>query len=174
MSAEEILDCLESDVNEVVITGGEPFLQQNRPAWAELLRKLRAKNYFVCVETNGTIAPTEVTQTFVNHYSISPKLVNSGAHKKGQDRSLARWPDELKVKKACLKFVVRNEQDVAEAMQEADLYAWPRWNTWVMPEGTDSDALLGNFRAITEAAIQARANVSQRVHVLAFGNERGT
>lgn len=174
LSVDEICDQLEPDINEVVITGGEPFMHQRSPYWGELLRKLKARNNYIAVETNGTIAPNEVTQTFVSHYSVSPKLENAGEHKRSQDRHMAVWPNSLKTDRACLKFVVCKPEDIFEAVQISEMYGWPRWNTWVMPEGTSSGALLDNFRAITEEAIRQRVNVSQRIHVFAFGDERGT
>lgn len=172
-SVEQILATIQ-DVDEVVLTGGEPLLHQNNPAWAELLRSLASRSIFICVETNGTIAPNPTTRTFIGHYSISPKLPNAGLHKSGQTTGLGDWPQELKYRNTCLKFVVTGTADVQQAATLADEYGWPRWQTWVMPEGTTTEALLYNFRAITEAAIDRGLNVSQRLHVFAFGNERGT
>lgn len=172
-TVDEILATI-PDVDEVVLTGGEPLLHQNNPAWAHLLRSLSSRSIFICIETNGTIAPNEITRTFVGHYSISPKLPNAGLHKPGQTTGLADWPGELKYRNAILKFVVTGAADVHLAAQLADQYGWPRWQTWVMPEGTTSESLLANFRLITVAAIERGLNVSQRLHVFAFGNERAT
>jgi organic radical activating enzyme len=172
-TVDEILATV-GEVDEVVLTGGEPLLHQNNPAWAELLRSLSSRSIFISIETNGTISPNPVTRTFVGHYSISPKLANAGLHKPGQSTGLAEWPNELKHRSACLKFVVTGAKDVQTAAELADAYGWPRWQTWVMPEGTTTEALLYNFRAITDAAIKNGLNVSQRLHVFAYGNERGT
>lgn len=162
------------DVDEVVLTGGEPLMHQNNPDWAVLLRTLSSRSIFIAIETNGTIAPNPTTQTFVGHYSISPKLANAGTHKRGQSPQLAAWPQTMKVRNTCLKIVVANAQEVQDAARLADRAGWPRWATWVMPEGTTVPAILSNFREITEEALTQGLNVSQRVHVFAFGDERGT
>ena len=173
LTVDEIVDSL-PDCDEVVLTGGEPLMHQNNPDWAELLRVLASRSIFIAVETNGTIVPNQTTQTFVGHYSISPKLENAGEHKRGQNPQLAEWPTSVMHRKACLKVVVTGKEDVQAAARMADAHGWPRWATWVMPEGTTAPSLLANFREITEEAISQGLNVSQRIHVFAFGDERGT
>jgi organic radical activating enzyme len=163
---------VDPEVIDVVLTGGEPMMHQNNPDWAVLLRALNAKGKFLCIETNGTLAPNTVTQTFVKHYSISPKLSNT-THKAGQSPELADWPHQIR-SFACLKFVVNNAADIKEAVSLADEHGWPRWNVWVMPAGTDTETLQASFGAIAEEAIRMRVNVSHRLHILAFGDQRGT
>ena len=173
-SAEDIFNDLDRDCQEVILTGGEPLMHQGNPEWAVLLRLMSSRNIYIAVETNGTIAPNEVTQTHVQHYSISPKLENAGKHKRNQDPKLAAWPDRIVHNRACLKFVVTGKADVQEAADMAIAYGWPIWSVWVMPEGRTTDQLLKNFREISESAMALGINVSTRLHVFAFGDERGT
>ncbi|MCH5221451.1 MAG: radical SAM protein [Muribaculaceae bacterium] len=58
MSADEIADaCSAYPAKHLVATGGEPLLQLD----SALLRKLKAKGFYVQIETNGTLpAPPEV------------------------------------------------------------------------------------------------------------------
>jgi organic radical activating enzyme len=168
-----VVRLVDHDVNEIILTGGEPMMNQRNPDWATVLRAFKTKKKFLCVETNGTIAPNPATQTLIDHYSISPKLSNT-THKPGQSPELAQWPQHIQVGKSCLKFVVTTPADVKEAVAMADAHGWPRWNVWVMPEGTDSARLLGSFEAIADEAIRLRVNVSQRLHILAWGDKRGT
>ena len=49
----------------VILTGGEPLLQVNN----ELVEKLKRKNFFVAIETNGTIK----TSIKFNWICVSPK-----------------------------------------------------------------------------------------------------
>lgn len=160
---------------DVVISGGEPLIHQKRPAWARLLRELNARRCSMAIETNGTIAPNEVTQTFISHYSISPKLPHAGEHGRNQDPAMSTgWPQELRHRgTTALKFVVRDKADVEDAVAVADAYGWPRWNVWVMPEGTTRQAVLANWQQISEVAIELRVNVTQRLHVLAWEDRRG-
>jgi 7-carboxy-7-deazaguanine synthase len=169
---EDIADLVDPECDEVVITGGEPLMHQKNPDWATLLRTLSAKGKFICIETNGTITPSPETETFVQHYSISPKLSNTH-HKPGQSPGLAPWPNRLK-HRACLKFVVSSPALVKEAVATADSHGWPRWNVWMMPEGTDTARLQESFAAIAQEVIEQRVNVTHRLHVLAFGDTRGT
>jgi 7-cyano-7-deazaguanosine (preQ0) biosynthesis protein QueE len=178
MSAKQILAALPTSVDEVVITGGEPMIHQQNGQWVELLMELNRRNIQICVETNGTVAPTDVTQRFVCHYSISPKLSNSGTHKKGQDPTLTQWPVEIKHSStgstACLKYVVLDKNDVRAAVAHADAHEWPRRSVWMMPEGVDIDILTERFPVIATAALREGVNACQRLQIYAFGNTRGT
>lgn len=160
----------------VVISGGEPLIHQKRPAWAELLSEVQNKCHEIHIETNGTILPNETTRMWVDHYSISPKLGNAGPHRKGQNRMMAegwrgQWYRGMHTK--CLKFVVAGTGDVDEALHLSDCYGWPRRDVWLMPEGIDSYTVMKRWPFLVEAAVASGVNASQRLHVLAWGNERG-
>jgi organic radical activating enzyme len=64
----------ERAVDMMVLTGGEPMLQQ--PAMTALARGLEGVR--VQVETNGTMAPTPELAALVDLWVVSPKLANSG------------------------------------------------------------------------------------------------
>lgn len=170
---QEIVASVDSECDDVIITGGEPLMHQRNPDWANLLRALSRQGKFIAIETNGTIAPNAETATFVRHFSVSPKLANT-QHKPGQSAQMANWPDRIKHQYAVLKFVVSSPEDVREAVSISDAHGWPRWNVWVMPEGTSTARLQESFGAIAEEAIRQRVNCSHRLHVLAFGDSRGT
>jgi 7-carboxy-7-deazaguanine synthase len=173
MTVDEIVNLVDTDINEVVLTGGEPLIHQKNPEWNDLIRRLRKRDIFVAIETNGTITPNETMQTFVGHFSISPKLSNT-THRRGQSPRLAVWPDRIKHQRTCLKFVVDSNESVMEALALAEANGWPRWNVWLMPEGTSEDTLSLRFGSLVELAIKERVNVSHRLHILAFGDSRGT
>lgn len=174
VKAEDIMALVPGDVDEVVITGGEPLMHQKTADWEMLLRLLNRADKYICVETNGTIAPTPVTQTYVRHYSISPKLPNAGTHKKGQSPVMAVWPNRLRHDGTCLKFVVKDESEVRVAAELADSLGWQRRNVWMMPEGRFKEFLLDRWPEICDEAKAQRVNVTMRLHVLAYGDTRGT
>ena len=62
----------------IIITGGEPLLQQIAlMEWIQLLdRSLKIE-----IETNGTVLPTRELQERVYQWNVSPKLENSGENK---------------------------------------------------------------------------------------------
>src|SRR6185312_15544062 len=64
-----------SVTRRVVLTGGEPLLQQR--ALERFFASLAA-DVVVEVETNGTIAPTPATLARVNQWNVSPKLSTAG------------------------------------------------------------------------------------------------
>lgn len=173
LTAKEIMEALPA-TQEVVITGGEPLMHQRNDAWSELLRLLHRRRMYIAVETNGTFAPTETTQTLVDHYSISPKLPNAGKHKKGQSTDLAPWPSPIKHHCAILKFVVKDAADVEAACKVADDAQWQRDRVWMMPEGVDTETLIARWPEIVRASIDHGVNCTQRLHVFAFGDTRGT
>lgn len=158
-----------------VVSGGEPLIHQSRPAWAALLAGLNARGCEVHIETNGTLAPNRVTRHHVDHYSISPKLPNAGSHKASQNPALAEgWLEVLHQASACLKFVVAGAEDVQLAAEYARGYGWPSQYVWVMPEGRTTEELLARWASIASAACLEGVNACQRLHVLAWGDTKGT
>lgn len=170
MSTDDVLAALAASVPTlVVLTGGEPLLQQ--VALTDLAGKLVADGWDVEVETNGTVKPNDELVGLVR-FNVSPKLANSGVavHR--------RWKPEVidclaRSGRAAFKFVVRNAAEVHElAVMLAGRLVAPG-SVWVMPEGTTARTITDGFGAIADAAIEHRFNVGTRLHVLAWGDERG-
>src|SRR5689334_5020919 len=79
-----------SKLSNIVITGGEPLLQQDKLVL--LLTLLKAKNsedkfdyraYKIEIETNGTIAPKKELVKLTDQWNISPKTSNSLNERQG-------------------------------------------------------------------------------------------
>jgi 7-carboxy-7-deazaguanine synthase len=158
----------------VVLTGGEPLLQQDRPAWARLLAALSAARA-VHLETNGTIVPNGFTLAAMASVVVSPKLDHAGPHRGHQEPAMPpAWRDVIRDSSAVhLKIVCRDAADVAAAATLARDLGCPPERTWAMPEG-DSTATLGaRWRGIAEAAAAVGINATHRLHTLAWGAERG-
>lgn len=122
METDEIIDAIQAfSCKHIVITGGEPMIQQK--GLKEVLGKLNG--YSVEVETNGGFE-SEIDQ-YVNQYNCSPKLKNSG-----------NKPYELKLlpnKKTWYKFVVADEEALKETLQFIKQYKLPQNRVRMMPEG---------------------------------------
>lgn len=160
----------EPGVELIVLTGGEPLLQQRR--LVPLLQRLVGAGHRIEVETNGTVAPTDQLALWVHRFVVSPKMANSGV---AYNRAIL--PDVLAVfnampAKAVLKFVVATVNDVGEAGQIATMA--PDLQVWVMPEGRDPATLVEHLRAVRVAAMTNRFRVSTRLQIEVFGDERGT
>lgn len=169
---EQILDGM-PDNGLVVVTGGEPLIQQDRPGWARLL-ELATRRGRLHIETNGTLAPNQRTLAAAELIVVSPKLPNAGTHRGGQNPTLhPAWAMEQTRARAHLKIVCDGTTDVERARGLADVYGWPASRVWVMPEGTDPATLAARWPAIATAAAELGINATHRLHVLAWGDKRG-
>lgn len=158
----------------IVITGGEPLLNQRKTAFHDLLRKLKARGSELHMETNGTIVPNETVVDLIDVFMVSPKQAHAGDHKRAQNAALAPgWAAVHPLKPAHLKVVVEDAAGVAEAAHLAISHGWPQEHVWVMPEGTTSEVLNGRFPEIATAATEHMINASHRLHVLAWTDARG-
>lgn len=163
------------DVDTVVLSGGEPLLQQRQPAWGRLLYHLAQAGVDVHVETNGTIAPNQSTHRYVEHFSVSPKLAHAG-----DTEELRIVPEVLDAYRriavhsggAIFKFVARTRRDlldIAKLVQDHQLD--PR-TVWVMPEGTTAEEVLDGTRDLIGDTLAAGFNFTTRLHTLIWGQER--
>lgn len=171
----EVVDQLAAmAVHRVVVSGGEPLLWQDKTGWRELLTRLTRLSIAVEVETNGTITPNEFTAEHVDLFNVSPKLAHSGdpEHQRIQPKVLQVFAQLSAHGQAVLKFVVQTPHDVATATHLAGAVGFPRWAVYVMPEGTTTDALVGRAD-LADMALHHGVNMTTRLHVLLWGEERG-
>jgi organic radical activating enzyme len=152
----------------VVVTGGEPMLQQRH--LPSVLEPLRERSIDVEVETAGTIAPIAEVVALVTGFDVSPKLANSGnpVERRLKPEVLSSFQS---TGKAAFKFVVQSAgelDEVAAIVDECGLT-----NIWVMPEGTDATALLERARSLAGPVLARGWNLTSRLHVLLWGNQRG-
>lgn len=168
VSSPEILDWVEEHPTSlVVITGGEPLIQQRR--LDSLVQGLVQRGRRVEFETNGTIAPLPTLCVPGVTFNVSPKLASSGVN---EDRRIV--PDALQSLaasgQAIFKFVVSDEDDVDEVSALQSKFSLPA--VWVMPEGTSSGLITDRMRWLAEIAINRGWSLTPRLHVLLWGDER--
>lgn len=155
------------DVPLVVVTGGEPMIQQRKiVTLASLLPGVAVE-----VETNGTIRPDNAT-TRCARYNVSPKLANSGID---EDRRIV--PDAIAALrdsgKAQWKFVVQGVACMDEVDGFVDRFGLDPGDVWVMPEGRDDPTLRGHLGLVAERAVVSGYNLTGRMHVTLWGDVRG-
>jgi 7-cyano-7-deazaguanosine (preQ0) biosynthesis protein QueE len=173
MSGEQVARAVQDGPKLVVLTGGEPLLQQGG-ALIELLSILQAWGKTVHVETNGTVLPTRETRDLVDLFVVSPKLRHAGGHRGHQDPAMhPGWRRLAAFREAALKVVVKEPADVETAARLGHQHRFPRDMVWVMPEGVTAEELAGRWLPIAEAAAAHHINASHRLHVLAWGEKRG-
>jgi 7-carboxy-7-deazaguanine synthase len=152
-----------------VISGGEPLLHQQRLAWERLLRGLNGLGNRVHLETNGTIAPNDITRFQIAHASVSPKLTAMGGAdpqaKRIKPAVLDAWRTLAEGGTACLKLVCATTDDVEEAAAFADEHGWRRELVWVMPEGTTTQDITTTTATIGPTAVEHGFNFSPRLHL---------
>ena len=95
----------ELNCSYVVLTGGEPMLQEGIKA---LTTALFSKGYEIAIETNGTVYKEDL---FVDLMAISPKLSSSGREFNEYDELISLIHDYP----SFLKFVISDEKDMKEA-----------------------------------------------------------
>lgn len=156
----------------VVITGGEPYLQNELPS---LVSRLKDR-YHVTIETNGTLYKPTPAQLV----SISPKLNNSlplnerlerlhdKARKDYTPLNLLMTNNNYQV-----KFVVGTYDDVREARKLMHLLAIPRERVWFMPQARNRKELAENDKIIAAYAIEQGVNYSDRLHLRIWDKKRG-
>ena len=174
MTPADILSNLPT-TNICVITGGEPMLYQKRSEFLEVLHGLVSRRQKIHIETNGTIFPTSDVLNLVDTFVVSPKLAHADARKGRVSPILSRgWKDiSHNLVDAHLKLVVKSKSDVQESLRMAEVNNWDMNKVWIMPEGVDIDTLQNRWSYICDWAVEYGLNVSNRLHVLAWGDKRG-
>jgi organic radical activating enzyme len=176
---EQVMPMEESDLEErilgfdlphLVITGGEPLMQQK--ALGPLALSLNRRGLFCEVETNGTLAPQPEMVDAVSQWNVSPKLGNSG---NGRDRR--EVPEALRafrdLETAYFKFVVVDPSDIDEVLSLRNKHDLPAERVVLMPEGTSAAAINDRGRWLAEACAEHGFRFSTRLHILLWGDQRG-
>jgi len=154
----------------IVITGGEPLIQQNDIA--SLLSKL-GTDYFVEVETDCTIIPNSAMLEHVNHWNVSPKTSNSGNSREA--REIPQCYDFfVKLENCVFKFVIENESDLEEIDELITKYSIPKNKILLMPQASTKDELNLKKEEIEKIAKAKGLLFSSRLQVERWGSQRGT
>ena len=156
--------------HHLVITGGEPLLQQRE--LAPLVASLKQHGFYFEVETNGTIIPLPELERDIDQWNVSPKLGTSG-------NSLERRepPQALEffgqLPNAYYKFVIVELSDIEEACSLRDKYGLPAERIILMPEGQTTGVIQSRSQWVAEACIREGFRFSTRLHILLWGDQRG-
>lgn len=154
----------------LVVTGGEPLLQQK--TLAKLTSHLSQIGFFIEVETNGTILPIETFAHTVSQWNISPKLANSENDAR-QGYSLAVLRNFITHKGSYLKFVLKDPRDCAEVVNIVNQLGVNPNRVYLMPEGTTREEISEKSKWISELCLVHGYNFTTRAHILIWGDKRG-
>lgn len=167
----------------IVFTGGEPLIyQRHLPEVIDLVRGVHP--IAIEFETAGTIVPTHDMLTRRVHFNVSPKLASS--HNDNVPQRILwneRATKEFLLNHAIFKIVVAKDdiptleyylswlQEVAHKVLGPNAH-WQK-RVYLMPCATTPGALEVGQRFVLEHAARLGVRATTRMHVTAFGNERG-
>ena len=170
MTIDEVKDAiLDLEIKHLVITGGEPLLQQD--VLADLLSFLKP-DFYVDVETTCTILPNKMLTDLIDQWNVSPKTKNSGN------------PLELCENNECyyffanqencfFKYVVENESDIPEIKKFVTKYNIPENRVQLMTQASTKEEISMKEKSISELAKLHNFSFSPRLHVAMWGSQRG-
>jgi organic radical activating enzyme len=153
----------------LVITGGEPLLQQR--ALEQLLLQVPT-TLPIEVETNGTLEPSVYMAERVDQWNVSPKLSHSGEtiERRLNSAALEKFRD---TGRAWLKLVAQATHDSDELTSIVNLVTWPSERVYLMPECRSSDTLANRTPPIVNLALATGYKFTNRLHLQVWGGQRG-
>lgn len=186
------------NVHSIVITGGEPMLyKEGIEDLIDYVCTVMCENFFVTVETNGTIPPCN--DTLVDFYSISPKLSTSvpipdktykgpnGAEYRFTNEACEQYNKERYNPKATaalmnssdfqLKFVYSGPESIVSIMsflKELDNLGahFEPGDVMLMPEGITNELLTKNAQEAVRYCIDHGWSLTDRLHIRIWGDRR--
>jgi len=154
----------------LVITGGEPLYQKEELAkFINRVTKMN-ENINIEIETNGTIKPSGIKCYDKITFNVSPKMKNSG--NKTEDRLKPEVIEWFKDYGANFKFVVDTKEDINEVNAFVTSFEIKKHNVYLMPLGKTTKEQLSKMATIAEYAKVFGYNITPRLHVLIWGEER--
>ena len=138
---------------------------------AELLTFLKP-DFYVEVETNGTILPNNALSALVDQWNVSPKTINSG-------NPLALCEDSecyaffSKQKNCYFKYVVESENDLTEINNLIEKYGLVRDRIMLMTQASTKEEMAEREKAVFFLSKKNNLSYSPRMHVVKWGNQRG-
>jgi 7-carboxy-7-deazaguanine synthase len=171
MSVSDVLLELPHRIGCLVISGGEPLLQ--RDSVHSLVQTVWATGEVTCIEieTAGTQMPLQVDVPGLR-YNVSPKLQHSG-----NEKDLRYKPEVLtafaRLPATTFKFVVQRPEDLLEvATIIHNCYINDR-QVFIMPEGRSTEVQLKRMKELAPHILELGWNITPRLHVMLWEDERG-
>lgn len=158
------------DGSHLVVTGGEPLLQQDELA---KFLTLLPKNIFIEMETNATITPTEALDVSVTLYNVSPKTANSGIPRERRYISAA-ITYFARNSKGIFKFVVDSHQDIEDILRDfISPLGIDRRRIFLMPQCIDRNGFIQKSGLIADLCKEYQLNFSPRLQLVIWDKTTG-
>jgi 7-carboxy-7-deazaguanine synthase len=174
----KLLSICESTGNiNLVITGGEPLLQQD-----SLINFLNFSVTYLFnrieIETNGTILPKQSLTALVNQYNVSLKIGSSIAGSIEERINpeaityFSQLPKHLMLD-ITFKFVVFNDVDVEEIKEIGELYKIHNSRITLMPAGDSIESLYLTRHIVAHHCKINGWRMSDRMHITIWNKKTG-
>jgi organic radical activating enzyme len=170
MTIDEVKDTItELEIKHLVITGGEPLLQQDD--LADLLSFLKP-DFYVEVETNCTILPNKMLTDLIDQWNVSPKTKNSGNPLELCENNECYY-FFANQENAFFKYVVEDETDIPEIKKFVTKYKIPEKRVQLMTQASTKEEISIREKSISKLAKSHNFTFSPRLHVAMWGSQRG-
>ncbi len=162
-------------VPALVLTGGEPMLQQKALTGLRGAVEALMGPVTVDLETNGTVPPLPAFDETVTHYVVSPKLSNSRvpAGQRLRARALGAFAQRAVEGRASFKLVVGDQADLTEVHELLDAHGIAPEHVWLMAQGRTAEAHARSVDLVVEACMRHGFRYSDRLHLRLYGSGRG-
>jgi len=157
----------------LVITGGEPLLQQE--AIIQFIHIFYAWHAFIPtieIETNGTIVPLKELNDFVKYWNVSPKLSSSGVPFQERYNDIAISTLNGQGSKTIFKFVISHPKDVKELMNDF-ISEIGIEKIMLMPAGSSRKELELTREMVATQAAYHGVRYCDRLHIVIWNQKTG-
>ena len=170
MTIDEVKDAItDLEIKHLVITGGEPLLQQDD--LTDLLSFLKP-DFYVEVETNCTILPNKMLTDLIDQWNVSPKTENSGNALELYENNECYY-FFANQENAFFKYVVEDETDIPEIKKFVAKYKIPEKRVQLMTQASTKEEIGIREKSISKLAKSHNFAFSPRLHVAMWGSQRG-
>jgi len=156
----------------VVVTGGEPLLQQN--CVIDICGFAQKRGALCAIETNGVIRPSSRLLTVVDHVVVSPKLSNSFWGGFGSPEKAAVNHEWFRVYhstamgvKVYWKFVIGSPKDLKEVDDFVTSHRLQPRDVFLMSLSITVEEQLRLLPLLVGHALRRGYRVTPRLHILA-------
>jgi 6-pyruvoyltetrahydropterin 2'-reductase len=182
MTAKDIIlaiSKLKVKTNHLVITGGEPLLQD--AGIIEVLKEYQFtfnKKPFVEIETCGTIIPSKGLQTLTDLFSVNIKLANSFSGS-ARDTFSTRIKNSVinyfnqKDIKSYFKFYIKDIGDSSELLELKKMFKIELSRIVLVPDGLNYTQFMRISGAVWNLCISSGFKFAIRTKFLIWGDKRG-
>lgn len=171
MSVEDLIDSISRyQSKHLVITGGEPMIQQRQ--LLPLIKEVKELGYFIEIETNGTILPEGNLDQLIDQWNVSPKLSSSANDKRSREieNCYLFFSNHLK---CYFKYVINDSNDLRELQGLVEKYRIPASKIILVPQGNERNEIITRGKWLSEICKKNGYILSMRLQILLWSDQRG-